>query len=107
MWKCLSFNYRINHLVFFSDIDPPDIICLPVVTHIISSGQTSGVVTWAVPEVYDNSGNVTVYNITGPSSGSDLDLGQHTVVYQATDETGNLSPVCTMVINVQGIVNAY
>ncbi|XP_045199207.2 uncharacterized protein LOC123553574 [Mercenaria mercenaria] len=82
------------------DINSPEIKCIPVVTHYLTPGQTSGVVTWAEPEVNDNSGNVTVYKISGPSPGSNLSRGQHTVAYRAMDETGNLSPICNIVINV-------
>ena len=81
--------------------------CVPVVTYFLNAGQTSAVVTWSEPEVSDNSGNVTVYRVSGPSPGSSLKKGQYVVTYSAEDETGNMSPDCTMVVNVDGIIYAY
>lgn len=85
-----------------SDIEPPGVKCLPVVTHILNSGQTSGIVKWTLPEVYDNSGSAILYNISGPVPNDTLRVGQYIAQYRSEDDEGNLSPVCTMSINVQG-----
>lgn len=88
-----------------SDIAPPEIKCVPVVTHYLN-GTTSDIVTWALPEVEDNrNSNLTVLlNVSGPSPGDVLTAGKYEVTYIAQDEEGNFSPTCRMVINVKGMV---
>ena len=45
--------------------------------------------SWSVPNVTDNSGNVTVTLISGPEPGDKLYVGEYVVIYEATDPTGN------------------
>ncbi|KAL4219042.1 hypothetical protein ACF0H5_021625 [Mactra antiquata] len=84
---------------YCEDIDPPGIKCLPVATHYLLPGETSASVTWDLPEVTDNSGNF-ILNISGPQPNDILTRGQYVTEYRASDDAGNLSPVCHIVINV-------
>lgn len=85
----------------FADVHPPEIKCLPVVTHYLI-GVESGPVIWAEPEVSDNK-NYTLLQISGPMQGDVLRVGRHEVKYLAVDEEMNDSDLCTIVINVQGL----
>lgn len=58
-----------------------------------------GVVTFANAEATDNCSAVTVTQTSGPSSGSSLTAGGYTVVYTATDSSGNTS-TCSFTITV-------
>ncbi len=51
--------------------------------------KCSAKVNWGIPVAVDNCGNPTVAQISGPTSGSILAVGNYTVVYRATDAAGN------------------
>jgi len=87
-----------------SDIHAPVLKCTPSITRYVEPGRTSLHVYWAEPEVEDNSRNPHVVQLSGPEPGSLLGLGGHVVEYRAADETGNVSPLCTMIVHVEGIL---
>ena len=51
--------------------------------------KCSAKANWGIPVAVDNCGNPTVAQISGPTSGSILAVGNYTVVYRATDAAGN------------------
>lgn len=58
-----------------------------------------GVVTFANAEATDNCSAVTVTQTSGPASGTSLTAGSYTVVYTATDSSGNAA-TCSFTITV-------
>jgi len=88
-------------LLSYTDIQPPEIKCLPVVTHYLN-GTTSSSVTWSIPEVYDNR-NATIMHTSGPSPGDVLTPGKYEVTYIAVDDESNPSKNCTITVNVLGM----
>ena len=90
--------------LIISDIHAPVLKCTPSITRYVEPGRTSLHVYWAEPEVEDNSRNPHVVQLSGPEPGSLLGLGGHVVQYRAADETRNVSPLCTMLVHVEGIL---
>lgn len=57
---------------------------------------------WTEPSVSDNSTNVTVRQIKGPTSGSSFRVGITEIRYTATELNGTESPDCVFFVVVEG-----
>ena len=67
-------------------------------------GKSTVTGTWPRPAVQEEvEGTAEVYHIAGPAEGTALEAGQYVVQYEARDSSGNVSPVCSVIINVEGI----
>ena len=79
----------------------PSVLTCPIdFSQTADNGLTNTTVTWAVPTFSDNDGNVMVSaNYKSPSV---LSIGVWTVMYNATDLSGNVAQ-CVFVITVTGI----
>ncbi|MBN2777226.1 MAG: HYR domain-containing protein [Bacteroidales bacterium] len=83
------------------DQNPVVVDCPSNISQSNDNGNCSAVVTWIEPSATDNctsSGNITWTKSHSP--GSVFNLGTTTVTYQAEDEAGNLSAVCSFDITV-------
>ncbi|KAL5011714.1 hypothetical protein ScPMuIL_010265, partial [Solemya velum] len=100
--ECLGDKKWSGRLPPCEDKEPPKIKCPPNKRATADKSDTA-VVNWKKPTATDNSGgNVTVELIsTGYGPGSRFPLGSTLVSYRAIDETGNISPTCTMEIVVE------
>ena len=63
------------------------------------NGKATAVITWATPNVTDNSGMVTV--TSDIQSGSNFIVAETQVTYTATDQSGNVA-TCVFTVNVIG-----
>ncbi len=82
--------------VAVTDIEKPTITPPATQFVILPTGQSSGVVTYPVPTVADNSGTVTVS--CEPQSGTVFPVGTTTVTCTATDPSGNSAAASFSVI---------
>ncbi len=81
------------------EITPYFADCPPMIMVGNDPDQCSAFVNWDVPIAFDNCDNpdgngaaqdeITVTQISGPLPGTELEIGTHTVVYQAVDDDGN------------------
>ncbi|XP_059142342.1 sushi-repeat-containing protein SRPX-like [Physella acuta] len=73
---------------------PPTITC-PCVNNVYTARrETSTVVTWPAPSVWDpEDGNITVHQTGGNRSGSEFEAGTHLVLFEAVD-SGRLRVTC-------------
>lgn len=79
----------------------PSVLTCPIdFSQTADNGLTNTTVTWAVPTFSDNDGNVMVS--TNYESPTVLSIGVWTVMYNATDLSGNVAQ-CVFVITVTGI----
>ena len=77
--------------------------CIPIYSLYLEAGHTTTTRKWPRPEIYeDTTGTATVYHLSGPAEGAPLEPGQYEVKYRARDAADNVSPVCTILINVEG-----
>ena len=77
--------------------------CIPIYSLYLEAGHTTTPGNWPRPEIYeDTTGTATVYHLSGPAEGAPLEPGQYEVKYRARDAADNVSPVCTILINVEG-----
>ncbi|XP_072177721.1 hyalin-like [Diadema setosum] len=75
--------------VTINDNERPNIICPEDYVGTNDPGLGSAEVTWSMPRVWDNSGEVTV-TLEGPATnGTNFTIGSTTVQYTATDAAGN------------------
>ena len=86
---------------FISDEEPPVFheTLDDIHKEIPCTQDASTVITWRVPSVTDNSGDFTLSTNFKP--GDNFDLGKTTVVYRATDPSGN-SANMTFTVSVTG-----
>ncbi|MFN8395281.1 MAG: HYR domain-containing protein [Bacteroidia bacterium] len=71
------------------DAEAPVITCAAPDTVSNATNQCGATVTYTLPSATDNCPGTTVTVQSGPASGSFLAVGTHTVVYRATDASGN------------------
>lgn len=74
----------------------------PVFTSVptdINVGHCDNLIAYHVPEVSDNCGILSLVRVSGLPSGSNFPTGGHSIVYRATDLSGNVSEV-TFEVNV-------
>jgi hypothetical protein len=53
------------------------------------SGTCTAIVSWIEPVAFDNCSGASIQQITGLPNGSAFGLGEHLIVYQAVDASGN------------------
>ncbi len=75
--------------VTITDEEDPTISCPAPINVNVDAGICGAVVEFETPEVFDNSGEVTVTQIAGPVSGSEFPVGTTTVTFQVEDASGN------------------
>lgn len=67
-----------------------------------NTGECTAIVNYPAPTATDNcDDDVTVELIEGPASGSEFTVGTTTIIYEATDESGNVT-TCSFNITVNG-----
>ncbi|WP_139839273.1 HYR domain-containing protein, partial [Christiangramia flava] len=71
------------------DDEDPTITCPENIVQPNDPGLCGAVVEFAMPEFADNSGQVTIEQLTGPASGEFFEVGTTTVTFRATDAAGN------------------
>ncbi len=75
--------------VVITDTEAPTISCPADIDVNVDAGICGAVVEFDTPEGFDNSGDVTVTQITGPASGETFPVGTTTVTFKVTDTAGN------------------
>jgi hypothetical protein len=88
--------------VAVTDVEKPTITPPSTQRVNLSTGKSSGVVTYPAPTATDNSGSVTVS--CAPTSGSVFPGGTTTVTCTATDPSGNSATASFSVIVVSGVL---
>ena len=84
-----------------TDFKEPVITCPQSKKRYADELTNSTAVTWILPTVVDNSGEVIVpQQTTNFVVGSRFEIGDYTVLYQATDSTGNAA-TCSFVVTVE------
>lgn len=99
--KC-SFNISVLDITppsIDNCIDPPDIF-VPLLSVSNKSSDNRSFVDWDQPIVHDNS-DIDV-NVTQSIHPGHLTVGQYSVIYTATDSSGNQN-TCTMNVTVKGL----
>ncbi|XP_053381241.1 uncharacterized protein LOC128546131 isoform X1 [Mercenaria mercenaria] len=100
---CNEFGIWRGSMPMCVDIEPPVYTDCPYVkVGYAERTKTSGRIWWYDPTATDNSGSVTSTQISGPESGSDLQVGEHTVQYMAYD-TSNNTAICEFKVVVKQI----
>lgn len=77
--------------VTVKDVTPPQITCRPDLVVDVLPGTCAATVTFGKAQATDNCTGVTTDQVSGPTSGSVLNIGTYTVVQRATDGSGNTS----------------
>ncbi|TRO66302.1 Ig-like domain-containing protein [Christiangramia sabulilitoris] len=85
--------------VTVEDDSDPTLECPSDISQNVDAGECGAVVTFTTPEAFDNSGNVTVEQTSGPASGEQFPVGTTTVTFTATDDAGN-SVECSFTVTV-------
>lgn len=84
------------------DTISPVINCPADITTSTNTEECTAVVNYPAPTASDNcDGEISINLISGGVSGSEFPVGVNTIVYEATDESGN-SSVCSFTITVEG-----
>ena len=95
---CHHFHIR------FSDTEPPSLKCIPIHNLYMDPGKSTVKGIWPVPELQDDVQDAAdIIQISGPANGTSLEPGQYEVSFIARDISGNTSPYCSVIINVEGI----
>ena len=77
--------------VIVSDVEAPRMVCPAPSTVTAAMGQCSAVLAYATPTFSDNCAPFggTSVRVSGSSNGATVGVGNHLVVFQATDASGN------------------
>jgi hypothetical protein len=87
--------------IIVHDYQPPVMTSCPQDIFVSTDpGDCGALVSWAIPTASDNCPGVTVTQLSGPANGSFIAPGTHTVVYVATDASGNTA-TCSFDVEVQ------
>lgn len=85
-------------ITVIDNIDPTFTSCPANISQNASAGLCSAVVSWAAPLASDNC-SATVTQTSGSISGSTFPVGIHSILYTATDPSGNTA-TCTFTVTV-------
>ncbi|HLP11508.1 MAG TPA: HYR domain-containing protein [Flavobacteriales bacterium] len=86
--------------VTVNDTENPVIVACPSNISVSNdSGNCSAIVTWIAPTQFDNCSGSTIVQTSGLTPGSAFPIGVSSVVYTATDASGNAS-LCSFTITV-------
>ena len=89
-------------LLQLTDLEAPVISCPDDIEERARDGENIASISWPIPSVFDNSGATIIpENTAGLEPGSDFELGEHLLMYLATDEAGNENS-CTFIVLVVG-----
>ncbi|XP_060607326.1 uncharacterized protein LOC132759553 [Ruditapes philippinarum] len=95
-------NWR-GRMPICEDTSPPVFQDCPYVkVGYAEPSKTSGKVWWNEPRATDNIGIVNTIRISGPGSGTELEVGEHTVTYMASDAANNTA-ICEFNVVVKQI----
>ena len=81
-----------------ADIEPPIITCPDQIFIDVENGDCGQIVNYTLPEVSDNSGEVTIELSEGPAPGDFFTLGTTSVRYNAIDGAGNTAE-CSFLVS--------
>lgn len=73
--------------------------CTPAFTINNNTGVCGRVITFPMPGATDNCSGVTVTQVSGLTSGSTFPIGNSTVVFEATDASGNIA-TCSQTVTI-------
>ncbi|XP_063960800.1 mucin-17-like [Lytechinus pictus] len=90
-------SFSINVIAGTDSTRPTFINCPSAIEASVPFGSTGTTVTWTEPIALDNSGSATV--VASQTSGTFFSVGATTVVYTATDPSGNFE-TCSFVVTV-------
>ena len=77
--------------------------CIPIYELYLESGKSEIKATWPFPQLQDDVQDAAdIIQILGPANGTYLAPGQYEVVFIARDISGNTSPQCSMIVNIEG-----
>ncbi|GAA4324621.1 hypothetical protein GCM10023164_25780 [Christiangramia aestuarii] len=85
--------------VFVSDESGPQIVCPEADEVSNDEGICGAIYEFTLPEFSDNSGEASIEQIGGPASGEIFPVGPTTLIFRATDSSGNIS-ICTYTVTV-------
>ena len=85
------------NVIVVDEIDPSISGCPVADINVIANGSCEAVASWTAPIATDNCGLVTLASTHSP--GDTFPIGTTTVIYTATDESGNIS-TCSFDVNV-------
>lgn len=88
-----------NMTVTVLDNQNPTINCPANFTAIAAPGSCTAVVNLTTPTPSDNCPGATASQISGPTTGSNFPLGPSTIIYRATDASGNTAD-CSFTVTV-------
>ncbi|WP_405198558.1 tandem-95 repeat protein [Christiangramia sp. LLG6405-1] len=77
--------------VTVEDNEDPTIVCPETINQDNDPGLCGAAVSFTLPEISDNSGDVSLVQTAGPASGETFPVGTTTVSFTATDAAGNTS----------------
>ncbi|OWF49853.1 uncharacterized protein LOC110451156 [Mizuhopecten yessoensis] len=99
---CQSTGQWSNTLSACKDSEPPSILDCPGTQYVYADrGLETAVISWNVPTVTDNSGElITAIQTKGQSLGNKFTIGFMEIRYTATDSSGNKSPDCIFSVRV-------
>ena len=79
--------------------------CIPIYELYLEPGKSEVRGIWPFPELQDDVQDAAdIIQISGPANGTYLEPGQYEVIFIARDISGNTSPYCSMIINVEGMI---
>ncbi len=85
--------------IIVEDTEDPTLECPSDIVRSTDSGICGAIVEFETPEGFDNSGNVTVEQTAGLSSGEVFPVGTTTITFTTSDEAGNTAS-CSFEITV-------
>ncbi|WP_141728139.1 HYR domain-containing protein, partial [Salegentibacter salarius] len=85
--------------IIVEDTEDPTLECPSDIVRSTDSGICGAIVEFETPEGFDNSGNVTVEQTAGLSSGEVFPVGTTTITFTTSDEAGNTAN-CSFEISV-------
>ncbi|WP_037314759.1 HYR domain-containing protein [Salegentibacter sp. Hel_I_6] len=85
--------------IIVEDTENPTLECPSDIISSTDSGICGAIVEFEIPEGFDNSGNVTVEQTAGLSSGEVFPVGTTTITFTTSDEAGNTAS-CSFEISV-------
>ncbi|SDR73798.1 HYR domain-containing protein [Gramella sp. MAR_2010_147] len=85
--------------VTVEDNEDPSLDCPSDIDEGVDGGVCGAIVEFETPAGFDNSGDVTVTQTSGPASGEQFPVGATTVEFTATDAAGN-SATCSFTVTI-------
>jgi len=86
-------------VVTVQDVTPPLVACPANINVPTNFGVCGAQVTFANPTALDECGITSITQISGLASGSTFPIGENTIIFEATDNSGNIT-ICSFTITV-------